>query len=230
MSEQRLLQIRTSIALAMEKEAQTQRLQLYIEGSMPELHHLICLPEQNSSVTLMGFVTRYIQHVPDFIEALRDYSKEAEIGEFANIFINIIEDFFISPPELIQKHEGLHALFDEAYLAHRLIEELNDRLMILCGSPLVPMDMTVSNIIVHDLIGEDFANQLDLAVHYSVEALFASSEYKDTTLFCKYVEKQKQGWENTLERWPCLAGDSSITLSLDPNASIKTSEDTETFH
>ncbi|VUD64174.1 hypothetical protein TDB9533_03260 [Thalassocella blandensis] len=236
MSESRLLQIRESIALAREREADSQRLQNFIEAKLPQLHHAIHLPDEDAAQQLMGFVTSYIERVPDFIQAIQEHCEEAKLEKFSTIFINIIEDYFLSPPELTQKHEDLHALIDEAYLAHRLIEELNDRLMLLCGSPLIPMDMTLSNIIVHDLIGEEFANELDLAVHYSMEMVFNSGDFltdilADQELFCKHVELQHRDWAKIVEKWPCLAGDSSISLSLSHEpVRLDSSADNETVH
>lgn len=214
MSENRVLQIRESINLAREQERETKRLQSFVEAKIPALHHAISLPEQGAAQHLMNFVTDYIEHVPDCIQALKSHCAQAQLDKFCDVFINIIEDYFISPPELIRQHDGLHALIDEAYLAHRLIEELNDRLMMLCGTPLIPMDMTLSNIIVHDLIGEEFANQLDLAVHFSIEMVFNSGDFSADGAICKFVNEQSEHWDETLQKWPCLAGDSSITLSL----------------
>ena len=95
------------------------------------------------------------------------------------------------------------------------MEELNDRLMSTFGAPLAPLDMTVSNIIVHDLLGESFANELDIAVHYSIEGLFEPQKVKSFKALQKYTEAHKNGgWDETLRTWPCLAGDSSITLSF----------------
>ncbi len=86
------------------------------------------------------------------------------------------------------------------------------------GIPLAPMDMTMSNIIIHELLGEEFANQLDLAVHYAIESYFNSEEFAEDPAFLRYVEmRRKDGWQDTLARWPCLAGDSAVSISLEDN-------------
>lgn len=215
MTEKRILHIRDSIAIARQRENETNALQNFLKARIDALHHLISLPEENASQALLNFVTSYIEHVPDFVEALEDITKSAGIYQYTQHFIHIAEDYFIQPPELVTHHSGMHALIDEAYLAHRLMEEVNDRIMMACGVPLSPMDMTLSNIVVHDLLGDDFANQLDLAVHYSIEALFQTDDFLKDTAFQKYVTQHKsQGWRYELDKWPCLAGDSLITLNL----------------
>lgn len=208
------MQIRESIEIAKERERKSGRLQTYIEAKIPAMHRSIRLPENGATQQLLTFITHYIEHVPDFLQALAAHCEQAKLGEFTDVCIKIIEDFFISPPELISQHEDLHALIDEAYLAHRMIEELNDRLMLLCGAPLVPMDMTLSNIIVHDLIGEEFANELDLAVLFSIEMMFNGEAFTLDELTRKSLTDQNQNWETVLAQWPCLAGDSSISLTL----------------
>lgn len=209
------MHIRESIAVARKIEQEKHTLERYLSSKIPVLHRTIHLPEENAEAALLEFVTRYIEHVPDFIEALTQLTKEAGIYNYAHTFLVIAEDYFIQPPELVGEHSGMHQLIDEAYLAHRLLEEVNDRVMMACGIPLAPMDMTLSNLIVHELLGDEFANQLDLAVHYSIEALFQTDNFFKEPAFQNYIKKfRRAGWEQTLEDWPCLAGDSAIRLDM----------------
>ena len=209
------MQIRESIALAEQQEAKTHDLQNYLQASLSRLHKAIDLPNENPDQALLSFVVQYIEHVPDMLETLTTLLKEANIYETCKVFIHIAEDFFLKPPEIIQEHSGLHALIDEAYLAHRLMEEVNDRLIMLSGVPLTPMDMTLSNIIVHDLLGEEYANQLDLAVHYAIEALFDHDQLHKSTLDTLVNAQNTQHWEEVLKRWPSVLGnDSDILLKL----------------
>ncbi|TVZ41753.1 hypothetical protein P886_1102 [Alteromonadaceae bacterium 2753L.S.0a.02] len=216
MTESRILHIRQSIAEAQRIEAENHQLREYLETKLPSLHRIISLPRGDGLHTLEEFVTRYIQHVPDFLEALTELTKSAGVYEYAKTFLDIAEDYFFAPPEIGRGREGLLALIDEAYLAHRLIEEVNDRVMMASGIPLAPMDMTLSNIIIHDLLGDEFANQLDLAVHYSIESLFESDNFFRKADFKSYLQHHHEdAWQKAMARWPCLAGDSAIELQLD---------------
>lgn len=215
MSESAILHIRQSIALAREHEKESQQLQKFLRARLPSLHPSIALPQDNAVQALLEFVERYIEHVPDFLEALQEFMREANIYDYGKTFIAIAEDFFLQPPELVREHFGLQALIDEAYLAHRLVEEINDRLELSCGTLLAPMDMTLSNIIVHDILGEEFANQLDLAVHYAVEALFAQDDLANQAQCSNWLADQHANrWREALKRWPSLAGDNSIRINL----------------
>lgn len=216
MERDRNLLIRASIDHAMNDEAKTRSLHRYVEAKLPKLHHTIELPEGDSAQALVAFLSRYIEHVPDFLDALIDIAKTAGVYSFIDKIIDIAQSYFRNPPELVDDHAGLLALVDEAYLAHRLMEEVNDRILMASGIPLIPMDMTLSNIIVHSLLDDDFANQLDLAVYYSIETLFSRFTEFDNPEFQAYVALHKtEGWEDVLQKWPCLAGDSSIALNFE---------------
>ena len=215
MSETHSLHIRGAIAQAKTQEQENHALQSYIEERLPTMHPAIALPEGNRHLALLSFVIHYVEHVPDFIDALGEFMQEAKIYEEASQLLELAGKFFTQPPQIIEAHSGLRALTDEAYLAHRLMEEINDRLIMLAGSPLIPMDMTLSNLVIHDLLGDEFANQLDMIVLYTIERSF-QNEKLAALVKNDYIEQQHaKQWEEALDKWPCLAGDNSISINLD---------------
>ena len=214
--------IRNLIDDAIRHELEHHLFRRVLSDAFPRLHSAIALldatGESNTTPdTLLQFVVNYIRHVPDFIEAVNKIGRAHNIQVVTTPFLRIAQDFFLSPPELVEGHSGLAALLDEAYLAHRIIEEVNDHILSRFGIPLAPMDMTKANLIVHSLIGEPFANDLDHAVQYSVEMLLMRGSLLDKYLvsdaFQRYVGEHRQnGWETELMQYPCLAGDLSAEL------------------
>ncbi len=203
------------IAEAKEQDAKSGALLTFVQSKTSELHNIIQLPSSQPEQALKQFITQYIEHAPLFLEALNDLMLEANIYDQGGVFITIAEDFFISPPVLVKEHSGLVALLDEAYLAHRIIEEINDRVSLKCGTPLCPTDMSISNIIVHTLLGDEFANQLDLAVHYSIEHLFKEDGIICSPHCSQYLQEHKDNqWAEVLTKWPSLSGDTSIDLNI----------------
>jgi hypothetical protein len=74
---------------------------------------------------------------------------------------------------------GLEALLDEAFLVHRLLEEVNDYHIRSLGHPLLPLDMTEANIIVYHLLGEQLGSRLESLVQYaSAELLEKAGVWK----------------------------------------------------
>ena len=187
-----------------------------IGEQVPKLHTSIHLPSKNPAGALLDFIIRYIEHVPNFIDAIDGLTRAAGIYEYSSFFLGLAEEFFVNPPAVLQNKNGLNALMAEAYLAHRLIEEVNDRILGRCGIPLAPMDMTRSNLIVHELIGEPYANELDFVVFYATESHMNKESTMDNPAFHNYVEEHKKhGWKAELDQWPCLAEDLSISLTFE---------------
>lgn len=74
----------------------------------------------------------------------------------------ILDQFFaaIDPQRL---EYGMVGVLDKVYFGQRLLEELHDRLRLQQGRPLLSWDMALANLMVHTLIGDAYANRLDLA-------------------------------------------------------------------
>jgi hypothetical protein len=207
--------IRQLIHQAQEQDSATGKLMEFVECRKSHLHAAIKLPKEQAAKGLADFVVRYIKHVPDFIDAIRSMAREAGIYEDIEPLLKIASDYFLSPPSIVDPHSQLEALLDEAYLAHRLLEEVNDRFMAKSGIPLAPMDMTVANVIAHELIGEPFANELDQAVLFSAELLLNEHDFAGANI-ANYVNAHRaNGWHEELERWPCLTEDLSISVKFD---------------
>lgn len=208
--------IRDTIALAKLHEQQQGHLaKLLGQHILDDIHFTIQLPEQNSTTSLVNFVITYIEHVPNFIDAARTIAKDAHIQDYAEPVLKIAEKYFLKPPEIVAGHIGLDELMDEAYLAHRLIEEINDRFMLRTSIPLVPMDMTTSNLIIHSLIGEPFANELDEAVQYSAEQAMFKEHIYDSPEFKAYIAEHKDNhWGQEQQHWPCLTDTLAINLQF----------------
>lgn len=204
--------IRALIQRAKARDLETGKFNLVLEQRSERLHDAIRLPRNHAAPALRGFVVRYIEHVPEFIGAIDALTREAGISNRVEPLLNIACDYFLSPPDLVNGHSHLEALLDEAYLAHRLLEEVNDRFIGYCGIPLAPMDTTRANVIAHELIGEPFANELDQAVLFSAELLLNEYPFEGEN-FTDYVERHRdRGWSEELRRWPCLATDLDIDL------------------
>jgi hypothetical protein len=230
MNDTQTLQIRDSIRTAKKLPNYSSDFHNSIEQQISHLHTSIHLPEKNPERALEDFALRYIDHAPNFIDALRGLTKEAGIYEYTSIFLTIAEDFFTKPPKLVTKKNGLLALLSQAFLAHRLIEEINDRVIAHCGIPLAPMDMTRANLIVHQLLGEQHSNDLDFIVLYEIESRMDKEKTIENPAFHGFVEKQKQnGWSVELDRWPCLAENLSININFESD-DYETVKPPETWH
>ena len=210
--------LREQIQLAQQHEASTGLLTRQLETQLPHLHPSIQLPEVDAKGVLTRFVSAYIDQVPDLLDAANAVAREAGIESQIKPVLKIAEQFFLQPPAIMDGHVGLDSLLDEAYLAHRLVEEVNDLYIKHFGRPLIPLDMTVANLIAHQLIGETFANQLDEAVHHAVDAMLNEESFALESVEAYRDTLNSPDTEAAWKRWPCLSRQLGVELELDQPA------------
>jgi len=210
--------LREQISLAHQHEASTGQLAQQLEEKLPHLHPAITLAEGDRNIVMTRFVTAYVDLVPDLLDAANDVAREAGIESQVKPVLKIAEQFFLQPPAILAGHIGLDGLLDEAYLAHRLVEEVNDLYIKHFGQPLIPADTTVANLIAHQLIGETFANQLDEAVHHAVDEMLNEDNFALESVEAYREQLKSVATEAAWKRWPCLSRKLGVELELDQSA------------
>lgn len=178
-----------------------------------QLHRTIKIPETQGDQTLFNFVIQYIEVIPNFIEYILSTLTEQKLLKSLEPVIKQTMFFFRNPPKQVRtKHSfdrlgELYQLMDQAYLAHRLLEELNDAFMLQVGTPLLPMDTTKANLIVHRLVGDAHGCELEDLVQ------------KATTRFKLYqidfqTSSQKQHIPLSEQSWPCFSTELGVNLQF----------------
>ncbi len=207
--------LRELIRNAQQQETASGQLAGQLDAQLAHLHPSIRLPSSGARDLLGRFVSAYIDQVPDVLDAANSVAREAGIEAQIKPVLKIAEQFFLQPPAAVAEHPGLAGLLDEAYLAHRLVEEVNDRYIAHLGQPLIPLDTTVANLIAHQLIGEPFANQLDEAVHHAVESMLDDSAFAQASVQAYRERLNAPQTEAAWRRWPCLSRQLGFELVLD---------------
>ena len=202
------------IQRAQQHEASTGQLAEQMRNHLDQLHPSIRLPNSDTDGVLLRFVSAYIEQVPELLQAAQQVAREAGIEAQIKPVLKVAEQFFLQPPALMAGHEGLEGLLDEAYLAHRLVEEVNDRYITHLGAPLIPLDTTVANLIAHQLIGEPFANQLDEAVHHAVDGMLDDASFAQDSVQAYRERLHNPQTEAAWQRWPCLSRQLGVELQL----------------
>ncbi len=209
-----IIALRERISLAEHHETKESNLRDWLQEHMPSLHRSIAANGGNDPETLMSFVRGYIGQVPDVLEAALAVATEARIGPQLLPVMKVAESFFLQPPDLPSDHQGLLALLDEAYLAHRLLEEVNDRYLAHGGGQLVPLDTTRASLIVHHLLGEPFANELDALVQVTVDGLVPAEVFQGPD-FSEYKQRMNvEGRRSLWQEWPCMSEQLGMGIRL----------------
>jgi hypothetical protein len=203
------------IQSALDREQQQGLLLAKLEAQLPSLSAAIALPEEEPAKALRDFVVEYIEHVPSFIAAVSFAAKDAGIDDYVLPFLEVARDYLISPKGMDQDKVGLFELMEQAYLAQRLIEEVNDQYILRAGIPLIPMDVTKANIIVHHLLGEVLANSLDEVVEETARLMTSKDQVYGSERFKDYVETRKgKGWDMVWKQWSDMTSSLAIDLEL----------------
>ena len=176
--------IRAKISAAVTAEAENGRLRRRIEQQLPLLRSKLVLPEQEPVVALLRFITDYIESVPGCLQLVAAVSKQMGFYAYAAPFLEMAQDYFLNPPPELPSDNGLEGLLDEAFLGHRLLEEVNDHHIRHLQRPLLPVDMTEANVIVHHLLGDALANSLDQKVNHTAAQLLGR-EYVWTRVYAQ---------------------------------------------
>lgn len=164
--------LRDTIALAHRHEQVTGTLERWSRQRQSTLHHAIVVTGREDAEPLLGFVSHYIEQVPGLLETTASQAAEANLAGAILPLLQLAEDYFLKPHELTTGRIGLEELLDEAYLAQRLVEEANDYALHAVGRLLSRVDLSQTNLIIHHLIGEPFANELDEAVALACNRLY----------------------------------------------------------
>ena len=205
--------LRHSIEQARRLEAQHGQLAAQLSQKTPLLHRAIKMPLENAVPVLLDFVVRYTEHVAEFVDVLSIIGINANCCEYTEAVVNFCTGTFDQTPSLLTEQDALATLMAQAYIAHRVIEEVNEHFSQQCNEPLIPMDMTRSNLIIHQLIGEPLANQLDLTAQDVAEQLERDYLRLDSGVFDQNASREIV-WGIEVTHWPCLTDTLAIDLLL----------------
>ena len=212
----KIAELRERVRIAREDEASDRALREWLDEKVPRLHRSIRTRE-DAATTLFNFVQAYVERVPDMLEAAQSVANHAKMRPQLIPVLKVAEEFFLQPGEMSETHRGLLILLDEAYLAHRLVEEVNDHYVAHGGESLIPMNNTRANLIVHDLLGEEYAGRLDNAVYQAVAGLLPEEVFSSPAFLAYKEGVGEQDRHDLWRRWPNMAEELGVGLSWRDN-------------
>lgn len=211
--------IEQQIRRALSVEEQEHTLEVALQASYDQVARLVELNKDNAGQQLLDFVSLYIRSVPKLLNDLENVATEKNLIDSVQPLIDIAMAFFKLSSEDLGRRSGLAALMVKAYLAHRLLEEVNDACLFHTGTAIMPMDMSFTNTIIHTLIGEPFANDMDQLVEDAVYRLF--QQKRSSQHFMQ--ELSNSNLVHICQQWPSLSGQVGLYSSLTDRPTLATS-------
>jgi len=176
--------------------------------------------EEKARQIIAEFLLDYTLRTPDILFNIKEIAEGLGISQavagaldFATVFlddtlakklpITDIED----PPLL------LLTLLQACYLVNRIIEEIDDKIESFVGLPLGPLNLMYANIIVHEVIGDRFANRLDSNLTEVIKLSVITRGLLEANLSNAELEKKRaNGLSLSGQNVTCLAKDHGLSL------------------
>lgn len=163
---------------------------------------------------LFQFAVEYIEMAPRLIECVDACAREAGKSDLFAPFIDAATRYFTQPSALLVRYDGLDGLLIRAYLCHRLMEEMYENNRSIRASDLVDIEATQANLLVHQLIGEPFANELDDAITLTLLQIAGTPDYYELNLDPFVEHAQHAAWDWMRQYWENLLVRNHIRFSL----------------
>lgn len=163
--------VRTFIANAVKAEASRLQVLAFVDARWG-----IAGSRAQTRQLMADVVTSYISGVPDLLDAFTRAATNYQLDPLILPSLQKAGGYFLSPPGCLIRYPLLHALFAEAYLAHRLCEEIGDIVEARFGRTLAPYELTRINVIAHSLLGDALAEELETYIAEEVARFRARCE------------------------------------------------------
>lgn len=192
-------------------EQHTHMLEQALQANYTQVARLVALDEEQAGQQLLEFVLLYIRSLPTLLADFSHTAQKYGLLKTVQPLLDTAYSFFELPKHKLNAYSGLTALMVKAYLAQRLLEEVNDACLFYVGRSMIPIDMTLTNTIVHTLIGEPFANEMDEIVNNAVSNLFSQQQDQGNELMKRLTDsKLVHIWQ----RLPALSYSAGLQISL----------------
>ncbi len=212
--------ITRSIEKARRQESGSGHFRRFMMARRDGLHGIIRIDGEQEVDNLLQFGIEYIETAPQLIECVSVCARNAGVEGLFQPFIEAATGYFTNPSILLARYDGLQGLLIKAYLCHRLMEEMYENNRSFRNSNLVDMDATLANLLVHHLIGEPFANELDQSILITVRQIAGSRDYYDLNLSPFVEQASDSAWDWMRDHWMNLLARNSIEFHFSYRAGL----------
>jgi hypothetical protein len=199
---------------ARRREARSGAFLRHLQARAQTLPTCISFNSRPPASCLFQFSVEYIETAPRLIRAVETCARDAGHEGLFTPFLDAASRFFTNPSILLSRYIGLDGLLISAYLCHRLMEDMYDNNHSFRSSQLVDLETTRANLLVHQLIGEPFANELDDAVAITVRQIAGSPDYYDLDLDPFVAQANNAAWDSMRQHWDSLLVRNHISFNL----------------
>jgi len=160
-------QIKQQIETAIKKDKKTKEFKAQVKTYLKQIANNVNKQQVNEVV---NFVYEYLKHVPVMIPTIMAEAKKHGIHKDIKPMMKIVEEYFVNPYDLIPDDQGILGILDDAYFVMYFIQSTSDLYKKNTGVPLISLDFTQANQIIRNLLGQEIASVIELAVSGGIGA------------------------------------------------------------
>jgi hypothetical protein len=155
---------------------------------------------------LLPFCQEYILLVPTLVTSLESIGREFRLISLLETYLSLATQYIDSACDEIEINsesvslEQFLILLQGAYIFCRMVEELDDKAQSFIGIPLNNINLMDANLIVHEIIGDSFANRLDKVVTSLVKQSSVSKSVIEANLNRDAINASKSSHSNLTGR------------------------------
>lgn len=167
-------QLRQRILRTLQQPDQIQAIRLCANRYCLRYRHHESRPPSTEKTAI--FIERYLSILPEQIDELSELCVNIGWQDLLNRVNRSI--FYLVLKNTIDAEHTLNVIawLDKAYVIHRIIEELHDRIWCLFGMPVMSWNTSAANLVIYDVIGEFHAKHLESAVQEIADSFFSTEE------------------------------------------------------
>jgi hypothetical protein len=175
----------------------------HIDHAIISLSTMIHIPEEHAPTHLNRFITDYYQYMQ------REFRSWSQLDQTAPC-ISRLKVHLERHANLDNDHPQLQQL-SEAYVAMRIMEEVNDHFIGRNQQPLTRYDISMANVIAGTLLGDSNTEQAEAAINRMLQEWNSNQ----TESQCAMVPSEEQGGMTRIYyHWPCLASQFGFSSSF----------------
>jgi len=181
------------------------------------------LPERGTleaRKAIIIFLLDYATETPNNLSYIKDLAQNLKLSaavtpalDFASRFLDETIGRKISIADIDDPPVLVLTLLQACYMANRVIEEIDDKIESFIGIPLTPNNLMYANIIVHEVIGDRFANRLDQNLKELVKPSTITKILIEANLSNTEIERSRSAGESLAKiKVTCYAQAHGLTI------------------
>ena len=153
--------VQAMVTEAVEHEKQTNAVRQRLSKTLPA----------EATGPAQQFLIAYAESTPVLMEGMQDFlGRHNALPQFQPMF-DLMFSYWANPSDVIPDDQGLVGILDDAYVAKRSLQQINEQFGQVAGVPVVAANLAKENQLMRPILGAAIIDQLDAIVAQGNQSL-----------------------------------------------------------